>query len=563
MSNQFEQHCGNCGLPLAPGSTACPRCGVPVSTAPPSASQAPSGPPSEFFPNFQYDVNEAATIVHEGPFPGWEPASPLSGAPSGAFSSSQPASPGLAAQVPAGISGQVAPGTAEASSGGMTPPETTPTWSQGASSKGTPAPAFPGVPAQPGWPSGLLPSPGAVPGQTFPSGGMPTGVYAPGYDMQQGAMMMTPIPAAKPPLPRWFTAGAAALVALGVFLVWLTGSDWAEGGKRAGIAAFVAAAIVLGAFVYRYVTGYRATRAIGLAVASVLVLIILGGAGIGLQSTFHQLQGRSLESQQNFPAAINQFQLSGEKAPDGVDLARTYNDWGEQLKAQKNYQAAIDKFDTVLHNFPGIADEVARAQRDEANAYLAWGDQYFNQSDYQNAVDKYNKILGDQKTFGATPDYVKIHQQAAKAYFGLGKKLESDGDCTDAASTYNTLVKDFSDTPESQQAQTELKKPQDITGRVINVTTSQPAPNVRLFLSSRWQVQNGVFSASDDTSTTSDANGNFAFKNITPGNTKYLISYVGTDGRETITVSRASGQPQNVIQVAPICAPDPVTVLQF
>ncbi len=409
----------------------------------------------------------------------------------------------------------------------------------------------------------MMPGPGAVPGQSFPSGGMPTGVYVPGYDMQPGVLAPTPIPPAKPPLPRWFTAGAVVLVVLGLFLVWLTGSDWADGGKRAGIAAFVAAAIVMGAFLYRYVNGYRATRAIGLTVAAVLVLIILGGAGIGLQSTFHQLQGRSLEGQQNYQAAITQFQLSGESKPGGVDLARTYNDWGEQLKAQKNFQAAIDKFDTVLHDFPGISDEVARAQRDEANAYLGWGDQYFNQSDYQNAVDKYNKILQDQKTFGTTPDYVKIHQQAAKAYFGLGKEQESNGDCTDAAASFNTLVKDFSDTPESQQAQTELKKPQDIIGRVISITTSQPAPNVRLFLSSRWQVQNGVFSASDDTSTTSDANGNFTFKSITPGDTKYLISYVGTNGQETITVSRASGQPQNVVQVAPICAPDPVTVLQF
>lgn len=375
--------------------------------------------------------------------------------------------------------------------------------------------------------------------------------------------MATPLAPSKPPLPRWFTLGAAALVALGLFLVWLTGSDWADGGKRAGIAAFVAAAIVLGVFLFRYVNGYRATNAIALAVASVLVLIVLGSAGIGLQSTLHQLQGRSLESAQNFPAAINQFQLSGESKPTGVDLARTYNDWGEQLKGQKNYQAAIEKFDTVLHDFPGIADEVARAQRDEANAYLAWGDQYFNQSDYQNALDKYNKVLQDQKSFGTTPDYVKIHQQAAKAYFGLGKQQESSGDCTDAAASYTTLVKDFGDTPESQQAQTELKKPQDITGRVISVTTGQPAPNVKLFLSSRWQVQNGVFSASDDVSTVSDAGGNFVFKSITPGDTKYLISYVGTSGQQTITVSKASGQPQNVVQVAPICAPDPVTVLQF
>jgi hypothetical protein len=544
MSSQFEQHCGNCGFALAPGSTTCPRCGAPVSAAPTAASQAPSGPPSEFFPGFQYDMTNDPTMIHAGPFPGWEPASP-----------------GPAAQMPAGVPDQITPGIIDAAPAGVMP-GATPTWPQDASPKGTPAPDFPGAPMQPGWPSGMLPGQAAVPGQTFPSGGVPTGVYIPGYDVQPGVMAL-PIPPAQPPLPRWFTLGTVGLVAVGLFLIWLTGNDWADGAKRAGIAAFVAAGIVLGVFIYRYINGYRASRAIGLAVASVLVLIILGGAGIGLQSTFHQLQGRALEGQQNFAAAINQFQLSGESKPNGVDLARTYNDWGEQLKAEKNYQAAIEKFDTVLQSFSAVSDEVARAQRDEANAYLAWGDQYFNQSDYQNAVDKYNKVLQDQKTFGSTPDYVKIHQQAAKAYFGLGQQQESSGDCTDAAASYTTIVKDFGDTPESQQAQTELKKPQDITGRVINVTSGQAAPNVKLFLSSRWQLQNGVFSASDDVSTTSDTGGNFVFKSITPGDTKYLISYVGTDGQQTITVSRASGQPQNVIQVAPVCAPDPVTVLQF
>jgi tetratricopeptide (TPR) repeat protein len=411
-----------------------------------------------------------------------------------------------------------------------------------------------------GSPSQTQPQPalGTIPG-AYPPGWAPAGT--------PGAGVAQP----RAPLPRWFLYAAAGLVVIGLFLVWLTGSDWANGGVRAGIAALVVAGVVLVAFLVRYAQGFRSTQTVSLALAAVLVLIILGAAGIGLQNSFHSLQGNSLDGQQNFQAAINEFKL----ANDTEDIAKTYNDWGEYLLSKHEYQApqdptqdaadgtqansdgAVNKFAVVLAHYQSAADQVSRAEEGEVNAYLAWGDSYLSASQYQDAVNVFKKAVDAKSTLGSIPNFSRIHVDAAKAYLGLGQQQVSDGttsgDCTSAVQTYQTLASDYSDTSQGQQAATELKKPQNVIGVVVDYSTQQPVGKVKLFLSSKWQVANGVFNASNDNVATSGSDGTFKFANITPGSTKYLISYI-INGREEIVVSAASGQPANVVTVQPLCA---------
>jgi tetratricopeptide (TPR) repeat protein len=388
-------------------------------------------------------------------------------------------------------------------------------------------------------------------------------------------------PTPKLPLPRWFTIGAAALVVLGLLLVWLTGSDWANGAVRAGIAALVVGAIVLGAFLFRLSQGHRATRTVSLAVASVLLLIILGTAGITLQGPIHAAQANVLEGQQKFASAVSEFKA----ANDTIGVARTYNDWGEFLLKQGTFSVpddptqtatdgALAKFNFVLDQHNGftksedanIQDQVARAKQGLVNTALAWGDTHLNNSDYQGAVDRFKIVLDQKNIYGAVSSFVQLHKEAAKAYLGLGQQLITSGtaagDCTDAVQTYQILVKDFSDTSQGQQAATDLKKPQSVTGLIIVRSKGTPASGAKLFLSARWQLSGGFFQASDDLSTTSDSSGHFTFQNVTPGDTKYLISYIGTSGGEEITVV-GGNQPANVVQVQPLCPTDAGTVAQF
>jgi hypothetical protein len=107
-----------------------------------------------------------------------------------------------------------------------------------------------------------------------------------------------------------------------------------------------------------------------------------------------------------------------------------------------------------------------------------------------------------------------------------------------------------------------------VTGQVLQVVNSQfgpPAPNVKLFLSKKWSVSNQSFNDSKDYTTTSDADGNFTFKNVLasdPSDTDhiimYLISYIGSDGREEIAVNSA-GQPvtSEIVEVTQFCTPVP------
>ncbi len=332
-------------------------------------------------------------------------------------------------------------------------------------------------------------------------------------------------------MPIWFTTGVAVLVAVGLFLIWLTGSDWGNGSLRVGIAALVVAAIVFAVFLIRLRQGYRATRTISLGVASVLVLIVIGAAGLVLVNPLHSAQGASLASQHKYAVAIHEYQLAGND--EGV--ARTYNDWGEFLLKQGNYRVpedpsqkatdgAVAKFEYVLRtypqaSYPQLADEFARAQ-----------------------------------------------QGAATAYLDLAKQEEANSQCRDstllefAIGNFQHAV-EFRNTSAAQQAQAELRKPQDVTGRVIDIQKNQLASNVQLFLSSNLEdVVNRVAPPSDDYSATSDANGRFVFRGVAPSEKKYLISYLDPRVGETFPVLRSNGQPANVVQVTPLCPTDAGTI---
>lgn len=577
MSSTFEQHCGQCGLILPAGSTTCPRCGAPVS-APQSGGGAP---PSEVFPSFQEQMDAAETIIRPRMEDDWNaqfavppasasiaqtPAPPASGntGPTGPLQA-MPAAPAADAfqpgpaytpappqqGMPQALAGPAvaAPPASGALPGGPMPAG--PNWS-GMPQFGAPtypgqpsfgpqsgAPTYPGQPpfglqpgmsggfSQPGMPGGFVP-----PGMAGPAWqGAPPGAYAPGYS---GPMPGGPAaPSAAPGrLPTWFTGGVAALVVVGLLLIGITGSDWGNSSLRVGIAALVVGVIVLGGFLYlRFNQGYRAQRTMNLAIVSVLILIVLGAAGVGLVSPLHTAQANSLEGQQKFQQAVSLLPAS-----DTQDLARIYNDWGESLLKQGNFRIPADlsqpatggaaaKFEYVLQHYSQVVDEASRA-----------------------------------------------HQDAATAYYDLGKEQESTGQCSDVTQTaqaigvFQYVIKTFGDTLEAQKSQAELKKPQNVTGIVLDFQKGNvPAANVQLYLSSNLQeVLSGTAFFSNDFSATSDASGHFTFTNVAPNtDKKYLVSYFDPRpnvNQETFAVNSRSGQPANVVQVLPLCASDAGTV---
>jgi hypothetical protein len=647
MSSTFEAHCGQCGALLPAGATACPRCGAPVTTPQPGTVAPTSGGASEFFPGIEEQIDSADTLIRVRPEEGWNnqpsgaapsfpptptppppsasgmfpgvgqmpPASPAPAGPApGQLSAPLPSPSGASWPTPAPAAGLGAPlagvpqfGTPAA---GLTP--SAPSWPLVGSSPqaplaGPPSGVFPGMPGpvvQGGWPSGeMFAQPGAMPPGQLPTFGGPTGTfnvppgaYAPGYSAPGGAPgpagisplpgMVSPPP--KPPLPVWFVAGAAGLVAVGLLLIALVSAvgdsgDWAAAGLRVGIASLVVGVVVLGVFLFRFNQGYNAKNTVRLAISSVVVLVILGGAGIGLQGTLRGAQVSSLESQENYARAVQLYQSTG----DNEAVARIYNDWGEQLANQHQYQVpndptkkptdgtkqnsdgAINKFEVVLNHYSSQTAQATRALNDEAQAYLDWGNQYVNVGtvdSLQKAIAAFNVVLSNPDKFSSTSVFAQVRQQAAKAYLTLGQQQESS-DCEAATTTLSTLVKNFAGTDPANSAMMLLQMG-SVTGQVLQVVNSQfgpPAPNVKLFLSKTWSVSNQTFQDSKDYTTTSDADGNFTFTHVlvsdpsdTDHITMYLISYIGSDGREEIAVN-AAGQPvaSEIVEVTQFCTAVP------
>ncbi|HZU70040.1 MAG TPA: zinc-ribbon domain-containing protein [Ktedonobacteraceae bacterium] len=314
------------------------------------------------------------------------------------------------------------------------------------------------------------------------------------------------------PLPVWafilsIVAGVAVLAAL-----FFTGSDWAAGATRAGIVGGILAILILLAAIVRTLAGMAARsnpkRRSQFISAGLLVAILLAVSGFGLtqQATIHQVQGRFYEGQQQWQSAINEFQLAGEHAPTSGNIARIYDEWGEQLSNTQHYSAAIDKFNIVLTSFQAATGEVTRAQADSITAYLNWGKQASQQHDYNDAVTHFGDLLNlsycnancqaeasalsatayydlaeTQLTaqqyadaansfqtlatlFPKSPEAQKDHEDFAKALFGEGKQ-QLVSSCSSAIPTYQELASKFGDTPEGQQASIALKAPQEVIGR--------------------------------------------------------------------------------------------------
>ncbi len=366
-------------------------------------------------------------------------------------------------------------------------------------------------------PSGSLPtSPG------LPSGALPPGAYMPAsqpWQIPSGPPPPIPGKARQTrvgPLPFWLRALGAALIVvtlLAIFIVRQTqGNDWADGVLYVAYGAAILAGLVLLATTARLLAGMAAKtnplRRRQLASASILLglLLLLAGEGITLQSPVHHLQALSLEGQQQWDRALAEFRLAGQRPPDSRDLARTYDEWGEQFSGIHQYQAAIEKFDLVLHSYGLATNEVQQAQTDEIDAYLNWGKQAAKIGDYASATAHYDALLmltfcngacrsnasaldatayyhlaeaslaaSDYSTavnafqmlqsrFADAPEAQQIHADFARALLGLGKQQRIQSPCPEAIATYQKLIQNFADTPEGQQAQLDYNAPEPVTG---------------------------------------------------------------------------------------------------
>ncbi|GHO49551.1 hypothetical protein KSX_77140 [Ktedonospora formicarum] len=324
----------------------------------------------------------------------------------------------------------------------------------------------------------------------------------------------TPKPPKEPgklarPLPIWaLILGLVLIVALMVVLH-LTGSDWAAGAAHAGTAALILAFALLIALAVRAGNGLTSTlnptrrRQIVVTLLCVLILFVQSGTELFLQNPLHIAQAHSLEDQRQWQAAIDEYGLAGQHAPDGEDQARVYGSWGLALNKAQNYSEAVKKFNIVITKYTdsSLKDEVKRAQDGDITARFALTDNLVKAGDLDNAEKNYTAImnlsycdiscktkartgdldarftLADQSmqrqdytdaavrydailalTYCDSACQEKGQGNAAKAYYNLAESSLKSKDYDTAVSKFDTILSQFPNTPEAKKLYGDMAK---------------------------------------------------------------------------------------------------------
>lgn len=394
------------------------------------------------------------------------------------------------------------------------------------------------------------------------------------------------------PFPLWLSTllfvGAFVLLALLYSIVEVIAhGDWSDGARTAGIAGLALAAVALLVLVARLVSGRRAISTIALGLLMVAILIATGVGGITYAAPLHGIEARSLEQDNQWPGAIREYQLSGETAPSARDIARVYDEWGEQSLARGRYDQAAITFETVVSTYARSGAAYDRAQQDlfktystwlrnsaqtvvypdaiaafvayrtlpacvatcqttaqdaEAQARFLYGSKLAGQTQYNNAITQFETV---QVQFSKSQYAKPAHIAAAKAYDNLGQQQLKQA-CSDAVPTYQALARKYSDTPEGKKAQAALAAPQRVTGKIINYPNN-PLPTILL---SRSADPNN-FSYSKDYSTTPGNGGDFVFNSVAQGN--YNIATLRSTASQEQETWYQNGSNLYTVHVGPLC----------
>jgi tetratricopeptide (TPR) repeat protein len=332
-----------------------------------------------------------------------------------------------------------------------------------------------------------------------------------------------------------------------------------------------------------------------------LILLAVGAVGLTQQVAIHTAQAHSFESQHNWLSAIDEYQLAGQSQPNSTDIARIYNEWGQQLLNQQNYSDALVKFTTVISNYDQATDQAKQAEQNSISAYQAWGNQASQQKDYTSATQHYDELmnqsycnapcqnqtsaldanayysLAEQKL--AAQDYSSAvaafrtlvghfpgsarakstHGDYAQALWGLGQQ-QLTIICSNAVSTYQQLADQFADTTQGQQAATALKQPQAVKGKFTStIPSGTNTAAVGLVQGVTPGESSDAFYATLAKSPVAavNADGSFTFPSITLGNWDLVWGVLNSaNNQENFYVGNKDGTFTYVAKVGPLCPYD-------
>lgn len=366
--------------------------------------------------------------------------------------------------------------------------------------------------------------------------------------------------------------------------------DWADGVVIASKAYFALAVVTLLGAIIRAIGGRRSLRSLATSLAVTLLLLAIGAGSFASASPLHASQAAQLEHQHLYEAALHEYALAGERPPQAPNLARVYDEWGEQLLAQDNYTAALDRFSLVVTDYAQSGSATARAQRGLVNTYVAWvlsgatdipygdaiaamasyrtsaacdascetsistaeaqaryqyGSQLAAQHDYAGAVTQFEVV---QTTFPTSVYTKQAHSGAAAAYYSIGQAQRGSA-CADAVKTFRTLSATYADTPEGGKATSALAAPVDVSGTLTRYP-GFPLPTLHLSKS----IDPSRYFFSDEYSTALEpATGHFTFKGVAQGNYNLSTSRVLPVTNEYEYFTANDSHDPYAVHAGPLC----------
>jgi hypothetical protein len=265
--------------------------------------------------------------------------------------------------------------------------------------------------------------------------------------------------------------------------------------------------------------------------ALLLALALASVAAWVWPSSIHGLQAHALEGVRQWDAALHEYELTGERAPNAPNQARVQIEWSEDLLGHRRYG------DALLHLLQAQADattDKSIAGRVAADRYLVYRDWLSSGATDVPYVEAIG-FLGGYRRSGSCTAACQANTRLllARANFLQGKSQLAAGSCQSALTYYQLVAHDYADTTYGKQASVALAVPVDVSGSIVNTPPSVLATAPTLYLSSRVSpmVLDKVDYYSADYTTALESSGSFAFHGVRPG--KYNLSIKLANGEWT------------------------------
>src|SRR5262245_34904788 len=127
--------------------------------------------------------------------------------------------------------------------------------------------------------------------------------------------------------------------------------DWSSGATGVGTTALLLGILTLLASLAWYFLRRRLISTLLIAAVVTGILLAAGSGLIAVAGSLHSTQARYSEDHGLWPDAIVEYAYTGEVAPNAPNLARVYNEWGEQQLRDHSYSAAVAHFNIVVTNY--------------------------------------------------------------------------------------------------------------------------------------------------------------------------------------------------------------------